>query len=153
MCFHQFPPWSRGVEALHQEADSIQQWLASNAGVTGCHLCRNLLQHSGLRLSWDIALIYQCALHLYLSLFIYIYIYFCFNIYIYIRVCAYLYALGVAPPSNSDFKRGSIWTFTFPSLRVGSSAAGDGKRRRSPQDVAGGTRGGMAQPPIDCRQD
>ena len=51
MCFHHFPLWTRGVEALHQEADSIQQWLASNAGVTGCHLCRNLLQHSGLRLS------------------------------------------------------------------------------------------------------
>ena len=35
-CFsNNFPLWIRGVEALHQEADSIQQWLASNAGVTG----------------------------------------------------------------------------------------------------------------------
>lgn len=50
----------------------------------------------------------MCITSIFIIIYIYIYIYFCFNIYIYIRVCAYLYALGVAPPSNSDFKRGSI---------------------------------------------
>lgn len=152
MCFHHFPLWTRGVEALHQEADSIQQWLASNAGVTGCHLCRNLLQHSGLRLSWDIALrgptLHFINVH---YICIYLYIFFIL-IYVCVRVRIYMH-WAWPPPSNSDFKRGSIWTFTFPSLRVGSSVAGDGKRRRSPQDVAGGTRGGMAQPPIDYRRD
>ena len=80
----------------------------------------------------------------------------------------YVYTLGVPRPSNTlggdpykpsrfivhtltRLERVNSMVLTVPSLRVGSSVAGDGKRRRSPQDVAGGT--GMAQPPIDHRRD